>query len=383
MTDHAYPPAAVLVVDALVTNGAVHITVDLAHRWREHGATLAVLNHPGDLPAVAIPDGTTVVYLASTPGRLRRHLLSGFLRLARTVRRSEAVLNGSEIGMGLLLSYLAARLTRRPLIIAVHADLDEALAEWISPFQEKLTRYVHRHADAAICIADGVVDAIVRNGLPRARITVIRNGIDVAAVQARAASGDGIVAPGLPTVVATGRLAPQKAYDILLQAHAQLVDRVPHRIVIINDGPDREALGALAAQLGVADTVTFAGVMENPLPSVAQATVFCLPSRHEGLPLALLEALALGVPCIASDSSPGVREALDGGRVGDLIPVEDVPALVASLEDALTRPERLRAKAALGPEHARTFDVERMAEGWAEALSRASRRHGRGARRSR
>lgn len=382
MITHAYPPATVLVVDALANNGAVHITVDLAHRWRKSGATLAVVNHPGDHPGVAVPDDTTVVYLSSAPGRLRHHVFTGFTRLVRTVRHSDAVLNGSEIGIGLLLSYAAARVSHRPLIVAVHADLDEALAEWIGPFQQRLTRYVHRHADAAICIADGVVDAIIRNGLPQERITVIRNGIDVAAVQERAAASDGIVTPGTPTVVATGRLAPQKAYDVLLQAHAQLVGTVPHRILIINDGPDRAALGALAEQLGVTDTVTFAGVRDNPLPSVAQASVFCLPSRHEGLPLALLEALALGVPCIATDSSPGVREALDDGRVGDLIPVEDVSALVSALEDALTRPERLRAKAALGPAHARTFDLEKMAEGWAEAVSSATR-HERGMHRSR
>ncbi|HMR48174.1 MAG TPA: glycosyltransferase [Arachnia sp.] len=377
MGDHVYPPATVLVVDALANNGAVHITVDLAHRWREHGATLVVVNHPGDHPGLAVPDGTDVVYLASAPGRLRHHLLEGVRRLVRTVRRGEAVLNGSEIGIGLLLSYLAARIAGKPLIIAVHADLDEALDEWIpGPFQQRLTRFVHRHADAAICIADGVVDAIVRNGLPRERITVIRNGIDVEAVRERAAADVSIVEPGLPTVIATGRLARQKGYDLLLPAHAQLVSRVPHRLLILNDGPDREDLGRQAEQLGITGSVSFAGLMDNPLPSVAQASVFCLPSRHEGLPLALLEALALGVPCIASDSSPGVREALDDGRVGDLIPVEDVPALVAALEDALTRPERLRAKAALGPEHARAFGVETMAQGWAEALSRAAHRPG-------
>jgi len=99
--------------------------------------------------------------------------------------------------------------------------------------------------------------------------------------------------------------------------------------------------------------------------------VFCLPSRHEGLPLALLEAVSLGVPCIATDCSAGVREALDDGRVGDLIATDDVDALVVALEDVLTDSSRLRAKAALGPEHARGFDAEAMAAGWAAALKAA------------
>ncbi|MEH3077189.1 MAG: glycosyltransferase, partial [Quadrisphaera sp.] len=105
---------------------------------------------------------------------------------------------------------------------------------------------------------------------------------------------------------------------------------------------------------------------------VARADLFCLPSRHEGLPLALIEAVALGVPCLASESSAGVREVLDDGRAGELVPVEDVPALAAALEAHLRDPAPLRAKAAAGLRHVEQFDVGVMAEGWARALSDAT-----------
>ena len=133
------------------------------------------------------------------------------------------------------------------------------------------------------------------------------------------------------------------------------------------------ALHALADELAVQESVQFAGAVAAPLPSVARADLFCLPSRHEGLPLALLEALALGVPTIAADCSSGVHDALDGGRVGRLIAPDDVAALSQALSEHLRDPTDLRARATLGTEHARSFDSATMADGWAAALSQVLR----------
>jgi glycosyltransferase involved in cell wall biosynthesis len=84
--------------------------------------------------------------------------------------------------------------------------------------------------------------------------------------------------------------------------------------------------------------------------------------------LALLEAIVLGVPVIAADCSDGVRTALDDGRIGDLVPVDDVCALARALEAHLADRTALREKARRGPEYARRFDSQAMAEGWAKAL---------------
>jgi glycosyltransferase involved in cell wall biosynthesis len=232
-----------------------------------------------------------------------------------------------------------------------------------------LFRWVHRHVDGAVCIAPSMVDAVAANGLPRDRIHVVRNGIDTAEVVRAAQDPAPLLPDGRPVVVCTGRLAHQKGHDLLLRAHARLVRSLPHTVLLLNDGPDRAPLEALAAELGVQDSVVFVGAVPGPLPYVGRADLFCLPSRHEGLPLALLEAISLGAPVIAADSSPGVRQALDDGRIGELVPVEDVDALAAALERHLTDPAPLRARAALGPEHARSFDVEAMAAGWATATA--------------
>jgi glycosyltransferase involved in cell wall biosynthesis len=214
----------------------------------------------------------------------------------------------------------------------------------------------------------------VRNGLPADRIRVVQNGIDIAAVRAAAearipaaADDEGLIA------VATGRVTHQKGYDVLVRAHARVITDVPHQLRIYNDGPLLPSIRELVDELGVTGSVSFVDPGEPVLPHVARASVFCLPSRHEGLPLALLEAVALGVPCIAASCSDGVDAALDGGRVGDLVAVEDVDGFATALRAHLLDPGPLRAKAALGPEHARSFDMDVMTQGWVTALTEFTR----------
>lgn len=357
--------------DSLRTNGAVSITVDLARRWADAGARLAVLSRAdGERP---VPAGVVVERLSPRTGRLREGLLGGLPRLVALARDADVVVTASEIGPGVLAGFLAARLARRPFVVAVHADLDEALQEWVPPRLHRPTRFAHAHADGALAVAAALVDPLVRNGLPTDRIRVVRNGIDLAAVRA-AADGPGSLLAGspddaVPVVVATGRLAPQKGYDLLLRAHARVVAAAPHRVLVLNDGPERAALQRLASDLGVSGTVEFAGPDVPLLPTVADADLFVLPSRHEGLPLALLEAVALGVPVVAADCAEGVRTALDDGRVGGLVPVEDVEALAEALRAHLLDPEPLRRKATLALDHVRAFDRGPMADAWVDALN--------------
>lgn len=368
----------VWVVDALYRNGAVLLSLELARRLRHLGSRLVVLGRLGPQQEVPVPQDLDWVALTRSSRRLHRYAGPAVVRLAGIARQGDVVVNCSEIGGGLLVSALAARLSRRPLVVAVHADLDDAVEEWVAPRLRRLYYWLHRNVDGAICVEPALAAPLVRNGLDPARIRVVRNGIDITAVRRRALADVPAeitaspwaqrATPGLPVVVATGRIAAQKAYDVLVRAHADVVVEVPHVLHIHNDGPDREAVDALIAELGVGDSVLFQNPATDPLPAVARAAAFVLPSRHEGLPLSLLEAVALGVPCIATDSSDGVRAVLDGGRVGRLVPVGDLDALSRALREHLTDPRPLQAMAALGPAHAEGFDIEVTTRAWGEAL---------------
>lgn len=375
VVDGGAVPRVAFVVDSLANNGAVQVTLTLARRWARSGSVLAVLQRIEGVPLAAVDGGVRVSHLTRRARRLRTGLLPAGIRLVFVAKKADVVVASSEIGMGLVVAFVAARLARRPLVVAVHADLEQALTEWVPGRLHPLYRRIHRRVDGAVCVAPALVEPLLRNGLSADRISVVRNGIDTEAIRARASGEGSLVTEGpLPVVLTTGRLARQKGTDLLLRAHAHVVQQHPHRVLILNDGPERSALQALAGELGVLGSVEFAGaVPAPPLASVARADLFCLPSRQEGLPLALLEAVALGVPTIAADCAPGVREALDGGRVGRLVAPDDVGALGQALADHLRDPADLKARAALGPDHARSFDSAVMARGWAAAIARVIR----------
>lgn len=134
-------------------------------------------------------------------------------------------------------------------------------------------------------------------------------------------------------LIAVGRLAPQKGFDLLIQALAQLPKDV--RLVILGEGPLRSALQNLAQRLGVGGRVDLPGYSTDPQAEIAAADCFVLASRFEGSPNALVEALATGVPVVATDCPYGPDDILDGGRIAPLVPVNDVEALTTALRRVL------------------------------------------------
>ncbi len=240
---------------------------------------------------------------------------------------------------------------------------------------------MHAHSDAAVCVTDSLVSGVVANGLPPSKTHVVLNGIDVARVR-ELAGLDGLSSTGagergttatpggpvgtgrdsLPTVVGNGRLHRQKDFALLVRAHARArADGFEHRLVLMGEGPARPELEGLVAELGVDDSVEFPGFAENPYPQIAAADVFVLSSRMEGMPLTLLEALAVGAPIIATRCGTGPETLLDGGKYGDLVPVGSIDDMAGALERHLRDPQPLRIRALGGPRQALAFDVDSSA----------------------
>jgi glycosyltransferase involved in cell wall biosynthesis len=141
--------------------------------------------------------------------------------------------------------------------------------------------------------------------------------------------------PVEPMLLSVGRLAVQKDQATLLDALARLKNR-PWRLTLVGDGPLRGDLEQRAGQLGLADRITFAGFVD-PLPHFAAANVFVLPSRWEGLPAVALEALAAGLPVVATDCAPGLTALLAGLNL-PATPVGDAAAFAKAIERALDKP---------------------------------------------
>jgi glycosyltransferase involved in cell wall biosynthesis len=141
-----------------------------------------------------------------------------------------------------------------------------------------------------------------------------------------------------PVVVGVGRLVPHKGFLQLLDAFATARAATGARLVLLGDGPQRPELERRAHDLGIADAVDLPGFQVDPFPLMARAHVFVSTSDVEGLPGAVIQALACGTKVVAVDSPGGVAEVLDGGRFGDLVPAGDATALAAAIARALADP---------------------------------------------
>ena len=142
------------------------------------------------------------------------------------------------------------------------------------------------------------------------------------------------------TILAVGRLIPQKGFDSLLQGIAIARNSVDIRLVMVGDGPEMNNLKETARDLKIDSIVDFAGYDGNPYRYMYRADIYAMSSRWEGLGNTLIEALACGCFTISTDCMYGPREILDDGKYGMLIPVDDPAAMAAALINAVLEPSK-------------------------------------------
>lgn len=235
----------------------------------------------------------------------------------------------------------------------------EQVFRWLrAPFLALLGRLSARLADVVVAPSHATAAELEADYGAR-RVVVIPNGVvPSAGPPARSASEPSQP----PTVIFVGRLRSRKAAAVLLEAAALLRQRgVQARFVLVGDGEQSGALRRQAAQLGLLDdgTVVFAGRVDRAgiAAWLERADVFCLPSIYEGLPLAILEAMAAGLPVVAANVS-GNPEAVVDGVTGRLVEPENAPALAQALAELLgDRDARRRMGAAARRRLAEEFSI--------------------------
>lgn len=165
-------------------------------------------------------------------------------------------------------------------------------------------------------------------------------------------------------IVSSGRLAPEKDFPTLIRALALLKGRMPVRLMLIGDGPERASLEALARDLDVDDRVTFVGFMPEPDKVVVQADLFVHTALFEGFGNVLLETMACGVPLVATDCDFGPREIVVDGVTGRLVPPINPPALAEGIESMLKDPDLRRACAIAAAQALHKYSALTMAMGY-------------------
>jgi glycosyltransferase involved in cell wall biosynthesis len=215
-----------------------------------------------------------------------------------------------------------------------------------------LARRLFPRADGIAAVSSGVADDFSRRvGIRRDRIQVIYNPVVTPELHDRAREvprHSWFSEPAVPIIIAVGRLNRQKDFETLIRAFHRVLRKRQARLVILGEGEERASLEALVSELGLEDSVSLPGFFDNPFACMARASVFVLSSAWEGLPTVLIEALALGVPVVATNCESGPDEILEGGRLGQLVPVGDSAALaeavLSRLEEEVDR-DSLRERA--------------------------------------
>ncbi len=177
-----------------------------------------------------------------------------------------------------------------------------------------------------------------------------------------------------PVVVAAGRYAPEKGYDRLIDAFAKVSPEHPEwTLAIYGHGPLQKRLLGQVEALGLGDSVGIPGLADDIEETLRGASVFALSSIHEGLPMALAEAMACGVPCVAFDCAPGVREIVTDGVDGVVVPPRNVAALAEGLDRLMSDSELRRSLGAAARESVRKFAPDAVLAQWEDVFALVER----------
>jgi glycosyltransferase involved in cell wall biosynthesis len=244
-----------------------------------------------------------------------RHSAIPLLRLVWRIRPSVILSSAPEISfVVLLLRQFFPSGTR--VLVRQNGTVSAALAMGGVPrYTRLLYRLLYWRADRVICQTRAMAaDLAAKIGVPREKIVVLANPVDldgvrVAKVDASEWSGAG------PHLLAVGRLSQEKGFDLLIEAFAGVHEKFSSAdLTIVGAGGEESALKTLCRNSNLENAVRFAGRVDQPYSFFRDATLFVLSSRHEGMPNALLEAAAAGLPVVATPASGGVVDLLRGRR---------------------------------------------------------------------
>jgi len=257
--------------------------------------------------------------------------------------------------------------SRRPLVAVVQwLDAEGKSKQYHLPFHRIQRAGVRRHERFVAMSQDLALRLRADN--PTAEVTVIPNGVPAAAFTTAVPRG--------ADVVFLGRLEiAQKGLDLLVSAIARVRDRLPGKLVLAGDGPDRRAVEKLVERAALADRVVFAGRVdgEEKLRLLAGARLVVMPSRYETFGIVAAEAMACGTPVVAFEI-PSLREVVAPGT-GALVPAFDVPAYGEAVAALASDPTRVEQLGACGRDHARRYDWDDVSEQQEAVYLRAAAVH--------
>jgi len=349
------------VIPSLGAGGAERVASLLANDWSANGHDVAFVtfDKPGTEPFFALDPRVALRELAAPAdmGGIAARLGPNVARVSRLrsalreLRPDVVVAFMTEANV---IALLASQGLGVPVVISERNQPDRPGLGKVRKLARRLT---YPRASAMVVQTAAIASwAKARFHVP---VHVIPNPVRLDGSKSRRKPGDAQL------LVALGRLTHQKGFDVLIRSFAALADKHQDwRLTIYGEGPDRAQLERLRAEGTCEDRISLPGLVKNSAEAFRQASLFVLPSRFEGYPNALLEALAFGLPVVATDCPGGTVEILADGAYGKLVPPDDVAAMTAALDAMLSAPELREAYASKARRAVADLDIAAVARRW-------------------
>ena len=326
--------------------GADRVAVLLANGFRAAGIPTDFLllrrGGEGEETLLRLLDPSVRVHYAGAPmGSRHLELVRGVQAIRSTVASARpSLVLASSSNMGLVTGIACKPLRRDGVAVAMKLTNPVIRPrDWLAvqkAYRKRLYRFIFSRYDRVLTLTD-VERADLEASFPELsrRFVTVPNAYISGDLNPRGRKlRTGKAAPRLITLA---RMMPQKRLDVLLHAFAQL-QRKDARLTILGDGPLRASLEELAAKLGIADRLEAPGFVEDVAPALHDADLFVLSSDYEGLPAAVLEALACELPVVTTDCFPGARQMLEGYPSCAVTPIGDPGALARAIDEKLACP---------------------------------------------
>lgn len=352
-------------LDSFLLGGTETQAVELARRLdpRRYDVTLGCLRHEGPLLERLSGTSVRVVHIDMGAGIDSPSGIFGVLRLAGFLRGERFEIVHAHDLWSNLVGMSAAMLARVPVRITSQRDLSHDA--WYGTYRRRVMRFVQSRSSAVIVNAEAIRDGLIsKDGLPPEKVRVIHNGVDLACFQHSAANREQLFpnSGGKTLVVLVGNMnSDVKGHPYLIAAAPEIGKSFTNtQFVLVGDGPQRPMYEAQVEALGLKNNFIFMGRRTDVPQILASCDVAVLPSLAEGLPNAVLEYLASGLPVVAS-ALGGNLEVVQDGVTGVLVPSQDSQALADALIRLLSDDNLRLTLGAAGRQHvAQNFSFDRL-----------------------
>jgi glycosyltransferase involved in cell wall biosynthesis len=321
----------IILTSSLGSGGAERVACILANAWASRGIDVTLIptfSGRGEC-FYDVSSSVSLVYLADLVSSRSRSVFNKFVRLLalrRFVRdtRPDVIISFlSNVNVATILSAFGLKL---PVVVCERTD---PFIMPMSPLLRLACRITYPHADALLVQTKAVADKYRSCHYPLKHLRVIANPIaeDIMQLRQQVAQGS------TRTLIAIGRLDEGKQFDILIKVFALLAPSHPSWVLrIFGDGPLRDPLQRQIAACGLESRIFLMGRTKDIGTVLCHSDLFVMTSRYEGFPNVLLEAMAVGLPCIVYDCPSGPREITQDGKFASLLPLNDERALESALE---------------------------------------------------